>query len=334
MHAHVSDAGRERGGRARRTDRDHLRRRLAAPHRADHQLRHRLRRAVPARLQADPADARGAPATDRQRVWPTPRRSAPSSPPSKTSGWRCSPRRTPTGNALIEEARAAAARLQAEETRQAIGGGRTDPASAPARPPSATAPRCSPNSDAKSDGSWSRRRRRHRQDSDGRRSPPAGRRDRAAARRCPGETAPRAAPPREAHDEQQADQARGAHAVPAVRDRRRRWTTRARATSRGGWRRRNAAGRCRSCRGFARLVRLEHDRRSALVESAAPLPDALRASVQADLARMYGPRVDRAVRSEPRAHRRHADQGRQRCLRRQRPRAAGGARMPAVTSRM
>ena len=34
-----------------------------------------------------------------------------------------------------------------------------------------------------------------------------------------GKTAPWAAPPREAHDDQQADQTRGAHVVPAVRDR-------------------------------------------------------------------------------------------------------------------
>jgi F-type H+-transporting ATPase subunit delta len=40
---------------------------------------------------------------------------------------------------------------------------------------------------------------------------------------------------------------------------------------------------------FQRLVRLDQDRHAAVVESAAPLPDSLRASIQADLARVYGP---------------------------------------------
>jgi F-type H+-transporting ATPase subunit delta len=51
--------------------------------------------------------------------------------------------------------------------------------------------------------------------------------------------------------------------------------------------------------GFARLIRLEHRRRSAIVESAAPLPDALRTSVQADLARVYGPRVVARFEANP-----------------------------------
>lgn len=50
---------------------------------------------------------------------------------------------------------------------------------------------------------------------------------------------------------------------------------------------------------FTRLVRLEHNRRSAIVESAVPLPDALRESVQADLARMYGPRVTARFQENP-----------------------------------
>ena len=67
------------------------------PHllRADHQLRHRLRRALPARLHADPADARGAAAADRRAAWPTPRRSRPSWPGSKRSARTSWPRRTP-----------------------------------------------------------------------------------------------------------------------------------------------------------------------------------------------------------------------------------------------
>lgn len=51
--------------------------------------------------------------------------------------------------------------------------------------------------------------------------------------------------------------------------------------------------------GFARLIRLEHRRRSAVVESAMPLPDALRANVQANLARIYGPRVIARFEANP-----------------------------------
>jgi F-type H+-transporting ATPase subunit delta len=51
--------------------------------------------------------------------------------------------------------------------------------------------------------------------------------------------------------------------------------------------------------GFMRLVRLERDRRSAVVESAAPLPDAMRDSVRADLARLYGPRVTARFEANP-----------------------------------
>ena len=40
---------------------------------------------------------------------------------------------------------------------------------------------------------------------------------------------------------------------------------------------------------FQRLVRLDQDRHAAVVESAAPLPGSLRESIQADLARVYGP---------------------------------------------
>ena len=40
---------------------------------------------------------------------------------------------------------------------------------------------------------------------------------------------------------------------------------------------------------FLRLVRLDHDRHTALVESAAPLSSGLRDSIQADLTRVYGP---------------------------------------------
>jgi F-type H+-transporting ATPase subunit delta len=50
---------------------------------------------------------------------------------------------------------------------------------------------------------------------------------------------------------------------------------------------------------FARLVRLEHHRRSAIVESAAPLPDALRDRVETDLARLYGRRIDARFEANP-----------------------------------
>jgi F-type H+-transporting ATPase subunit delta len=39
---------------------------------------------------------------------------------------------------------------------------------------------------------------------------------------------------------------------------------------------------------FQRLVRLDRDRHSARVESAAPLPDKLRAAVEASVAQLYG----------------------------------------------
>ena len=43
---------------------------------------------------------------------------------------------------------------------------------------------------------------------------------------------------------------------------------------------------------FQRLVKLDHDRHTAEVESAVPLPVDLRASVQAGLRSVYGPRID------------------------------------------
>ena len=42
---------------------------------------------------------------------------------------------------------------------------------------------------------------------------------------------------------------------------------------------------------FQRLVRLEHARYTALIESAAPLPDELRVSVRSGLERVYGPGI-------------------------------------------
>jgi F-type H+-transporting ATPase subunit delta len=43
---------------------------------------------------------------------------------------------------------------------------------------------------------------------------------------------------------------------------------------------------------FQRLVKLDHDRHTAEVESAVPLPADLRASVQAGLRSAYGPGID------------------------------------------
>ena len=40
--------------------------------------------------------------------------------------------------------------------------------------------------------------------------------------------------------------------------------------------------------GFQRLVRLERDRHTAVVESAVPLPESVRADVEAGLTRLYG----------------------------------------------
>jgi F-type H+-transporting ATPase subunit delta len=43
---------------------------------------------------------------------------------------------------------------------------------------------------------------------------------------------------------------------------------------------------------FQRFVRLEHDRRTAVVESAAPLADSMRAEIVERLHRIYGPALD------------------------------------------
>lgn len=50
---------------------------------------------------------------------------------------------------------------------------------------------------------------------------------------------------------------------------------------------------------FQRLVRLDHDRRTAFVESAAPLADSLRADIVARLHRMYGPALDATFGENP-----------------------------------
>ena len=82
---------------------------------------------------------------------------------------------------------------------------------------------------------------------------------------------------------------------------------------------------------FQRLVRLDRDRHTAVVESAAPLTPACGTTSRlASRASTAGPRSH--LRRESGADRRDAHQGRQRRLRRQRAGPAGGARGTAVTS--
>jgi F-type H+-transporting ATPase subunit delta len=50
---------------------------------------------------------------------------------------------------------------------------------------------------------------------------------------------------------------------------------------------------------FLRLVRLDRNRSTAVVESAVPLPDSLRDQVQADLARVYGQTVRTSFTQNP-----------------------------------
>jgi len=50
---------------------------------------------------------------------------------------------------------------------------------------------------------------------------------------------------------------------------------------------------------FQRLVRLDHDRHSAVVESAAPLPADVRQDVETGLARMYGAGLEASFREDP-----------------------------------
>jgi F-type H+-transporting ATPase subunit delta len=50
---------------------------------------------------------------------------------------------------------------------------------------------------------------------------------------------------------------------------------------------------------FERLVRLDRERHSARVVSAAPLPEDLRADVAARVARMYGPGLETSFTDDP-----------------------------------
>ena len=79
---------------------------------------------------------------------------------------------------------------------------------------------------------------------------------------------------------------------------------------------------------FQRLLRLEMDKRHAVIESAAPLSDDTSASIVQNLKQKYGAGPDHRVQGQPGTHRRDADQDRQRRVGRQRqepPRPFAGA---------
>jgi F-type H+-transporting ATPase subunit delta len=50
---------------------------------------------------------------------------------------------------------------------------------------------------------------------------------------------------------------------------------------------------------FQRLIRLDRERHSARIESAAPLSDALRADVAASVRRTYGPGIETSFSENP-----------------------------------
>jgi len=50
---------------------------------------------------------------------------------------------------------------------------------------------------------------------------------------------------------------------------------------------------------FLYLVKLDRSRHTAEIESATPLPEHLRASIQADLARLYGPGISASFSQDP-----------------------------------
>jgi F-type H+-transporting ATPase subunit delta len=50
---------------------------------------------------------------------------------------------------------------------------------------------------------------------------------------------------------------------------------------------------------FQRLVRLDTDRHTAVIESATPLAGGLRDAIQADLARLYGPGIETSFQENP-----------------------------------
>ena len=68
------------------------------------------------------------------------------------------------------------------------------------------------------------------------------------------------------------------------------------ATELGGSRRRGAVP---ILSGFERLVRLDRDRHTAIVQSAVPLPDAVRDKIRAGLVHAYGTGIDMTFEQDP-----------------------------------
>ena len=316
-----------RGRRTGRADRPHVRRGLAAPDRADDQLRHRLRAAVLARLQADPADAR-----------------------------RSGAQQIAQGLANAEKIKAELAKIEAERQRRA-GGGRTrearaadrggarggrarpgrgnaegdrrrraDPRRRRARPPRGSARRCSPSSSARSAG-WCVQTTAT---VTGKILTPEDH------RRLAEETAPRQPGGREGHDDEteQTTRARGAAAVPPV--------PRGGRLARRGPRPRR--GRDRVIRVAGAAARSPSSPASSgwcgsiasgtprVVESAVPLPDDVRADVAAGLdAGVRRGASRRRSQTNPALIGGHAHQGRQRRVRRQRAGPAGRDRGAPVS---
>ena len=150
------------GRRERRTDRrgrPHVRRRLAAPRRADRQLRHRVRGPVPARYKPilRILEAR------RQQI----AAGLANAEKIKAELARIEAERLDVlakadaeGKRLIEEARAAAARVHERGDAQGDRRRRTDPVARAREPRARTARACSPSSSARSAASSCRRPRR------------------------------------------------------------------------------------------------------------------------------------------------------------------------------
>ena len=176
------------------------------------------------------------------------------------------------GKRLIDEARAAAARVQAEETQKAIAAAeqivvRAREATERDRVQHARRAQARSRPVGRADDGEG-----DRQGVDGGRSPSVGRGNGAAAR-----TVGRR------HENDETSQARRSTALPAVPRQRRRWM---RAGSGGSWNcspSPDVVGTLPCSADVQRRVRLDRDRHAALVESAEPLPRELRESIQADL---------------------------------------------------
>ena len=77
------------------------------------------------------------------------------------------------------------------------------------------------------------------------------------------------------------------------------WTKAVRARWRSASPRPDSRGALAILSDFQRLVRLDSDRHSALVESATPLAPAMRDDIQAGLARVYGPGLEATFAENP-----------------------------------